>query len=56
MNVFVDILEKERQNHELLSLALDVLTILLSSSDESTDDDELGERFAEVSYIFYFTF
>ena len=48
MNAFIDVLEKEKQNHELLSLALDCLTILLSSADETTDDDELGERFAEV--------
>ena len=53
MNAFVEVLEKERQNHELLSLALDCLTVLLSSSDETTDEDELGERFAEVSSLFW---
>ncbi|KAK6048521.1 hypothetical protein COOONC_13974, partial [Cooperia oncophora] len=41
-------LEKERSNQELLAITLEILVAVLSSDDESTDDDELGERLAEV--------
>ncbi|PIO66334.1 hypothetical protein TELCIR_11959, partial [Teladorsagia circumcincta] len=48
MNVYMDVLEKERSNQELLAITLEILVAVLSSDDESTDDDELGERLAEV--------
>lgn len=52
MNAFINVMEKERQNHELFGLSLDCLTLLLSNpDDDNTDDDELGERFAEVSFL-----
>ncbi|PAV63564.1 hypothetical protein WR25_20839 [Diploscapter pachys] len=48
MNVFMEILDKERSNPELLTLTLETLVAVLSSDDENTDEDELGERLAEV--------
>ncbi|KAK6056981.1 hypothetical protein COOONC_05509 [Cooperia oncophora] len=48
LNVYMDVLEKERSNQELLAITLEILVAVLSSDDESTDDDELGERLAEV--------
>ncbi|CAD6192907.1 unnamed protein product [Caenorhabditis auriculariae] len=48
MNSYVDILEKERMNHEILALVLDTLSAVLSSDDENVEEDELGERLAEV--------
>ncbi|XGW31946.1 hypothetical protein V3C99_010262 [Haemonchus contortus] len=48
LNVYMEVLEKERANHELLAITLEILVAVLSSDDESTDDDELGERLAEV--------
>ncbi|PIO63622.1 hypothetical protein TELCIR_14771 [Teladorsagia circumcincta] len=50
MNVYMDVLEKERSNQELLAITLEILVAVLSSDDESTDDDELGERLAEVGH------
>uniref|UniRef100_A0A1I7XR10 Uso1_p115_head domain-containing protein n=1 Tax=Heterorhabditis bacteriophora TaxID=37862 RepID=A0A1I7XR10_HETBA len=47
MNVFTEILE-ERSNQEMTTLSLEILVAVLSSDDENTDDDELGERLAEV--------
>ncbi|KJH51876.1 Chitin synthase [Dictyocaulus viviparus] len=48
LNVYMDILEKERANRELISITLEILVAVLSSDDENTDEDELGERLAEV--------
>ena len=52
MNVFMEILDKERSNPELLTLTLETLVAVLSSDDENTDEDELGERLAEVIFKF----
>ena len=52
MNVFMEILDKERSNPELLTLTLETLVAVLSSDDENTDEDELGERLAEVFFFF----
>ncbi|VDN38706.1 unnamed protein product [Cylicostephanus goldi] len=49
LNVYMDVLEKERSNQELIAITLETLVAVLSSDDENTDDDELGERLAEVS-------
>lgn len=49
MNIFVDILDKERTNPEILTIALETLIAILNSDDENTDEDELGERLAEVT-------
>lgn len=51
MNVFMEILDKERSNPELLTLTLETLVAVLSSDDENTDEDELGERLAEVIFL-----
>ncbi|VDL76599.1 unnamed protein product [Nippostrongylus brasiliensis] len=48
LNVYMEVLEKERSNQELVAITLEILVAVLSSDDESTDDDELGERLAEV--------
>ncbi|CAJ0601357.1 unnamed protein product [Cylicocyclus nassatus] len=48
LNVYMDVLEKERSNQELIAITLETLVAVLSSDDENTDDDELGERLAEV--------
>ncbi|CAI4227756.1 unnamed protein product [Auanema sp. JU1783] len=48
MNAFVDILDKEKSSSDLVALSLELLNCILSSDDETTDEDELGERFAEV--------
>ncbi|KAK5977001.1 General vesicular transport factor [Trichostrongylus colubriformis] len=48
LNVYMDVLEKERSNQELLAITLEILVAVLSCEDESVDDDELGERLAEV--------
>ncbi|VDP16590.1 unnamed protein product [Heligmosomoides polygyrus] len=48
LNVYMEVLEKERSNQELVAITLEILVAVLSSDDENTDDDELGERLAEV--------
>ncbi|KAJ1374325.1 hypothetical protein KIN20_036992 [Parelaphostrongylus tenuis] len=48
LNVYMDVLEKERTNQELTAITLDILVAVLSSDDENIDEDELGERLAEV--------
>ncbi|KAK6749475.1 hypothetical protein RB195_001841 [Necator americanus] len=48
LNVYMDVLEKERSNPEIIAITLEILVAVLSSDDENTDDDELGERLAEV--------
>uniref|UniRef100_A0A158P662 Uso1_p115_head domain-containing protein n=1 Tax=Angiostrongylus cantonensis TaxID=6313 RepID=A0A158P662_ANGCA len=48
LNVYMDVLEKERTNQELTFITLDILVAVLSSDDENIDEDELGERLAEV--------
>ncbi|KIH49340.1 hypothetical protein ANCDUO_20585 [Ancylostoma duodenale] len=44
----MEVLEKERSNQELTAITLEILVAVLSSDDDNTDDDELGERLAEV--------
>ncbi|GMR47771.1 hypothetical protein PMAYCL1PPCAC_17966 [Pristionchus mayeri] len=46
LSVFVDILEHEQGNPEMLFMTLDIFVALLSSEDES-DEDDLGERLAQ---------
>lgn len=48
LNVYMEVLEKERSNQELTAITLEILVAVLSSDDDNTDDDELGERLAEV--------
>lgn len=48
MNAYIDILEKDRMNSEVMTLVLDTMATVLSTEDESSDSDELGERLAEV--------
>ncbi|GMT23628.1 hypothetical protein PFISCL1PPCAC_14925 [Pristionchus fissidentatus] len=47
LKVFMEILEHEQGNPELLFMTLDILVAVLSSDDESTDEDDLGERLAQ---------
>lgn len=53
LNVYMEVLEKERSNQELVAITLEILVAVLSSDDENTDDDELGERLAEVLISFF---
>ncbi|CAB3406679.1 unnamed protein product [Caenorhabditis bovis] len=48
LNAFMEILEKERLNTDATALVLDTLQAVLSADDESSEEDELGERLAEV--------
>lgn len=48
MNAFIDVLETDRMNTEAMTIVLDTMAIVLSTDDDSSESDELGERLAEV--------
>ncbi|CAI5449857.1 unnamed protein product [Caenorhabditis angaria] len=48
LNAYLDILEKDRMNTEAMTLVLDTMSAVLSTEDESSEEDELGERLAEI--------
>ncbi|PIC35092.1 hypothetical protein B9Z55_014553 [Caenorhabditis nigoni] len=48
MNAYIDVLETDRLNSETMTLVLDTLATVLSADDDSSENDELGERLAEM--------
>ncbi|CAL2040891.1 unnamed protein product [Caenorhabditis brenneri] len=48
MDSYIDILDKDRLDSETITLVLDTMATVLSSDDDSSESDELGERLAEV--------
>ncbi|CAJ0579948.1 unnamed protein product, partial [Mesorhabditis spiculigera] len=48
LGAFMEILTKERSAIDLLSLTLEVLLFVLIGDDDAPEEDELGERLAEV--------
>lgn len=49
MNAYVEILEKERSNSEIIAITLDILVAVVCEDEENEDGtDELGERLSEI--------